>query len=79
MEGFILGGLALLGLFVVGVVILTGGLVLWLVTLPFRLLGLALGAVACGVKCLLFLPFLCLGLCALLLAAPFILLALAVL
>jgi hypothetical protein len=79
MEMLILGGLALTGLFVIGLLLLAGGVVLWAITLPFRIIGWLFGAVALGVKMVLFLPFLVLGLFALVLAAPFILLALAIL
>jgi hypothetical protein len=78
MEAMILFGLALVGLFVMGVLLLVGGGLLWLVTLPFRIVGWALGAVVFGVKLLLLLPLLVLFLAAALLAAPFLLLLVAV-
>ena len=74
METLVLGGLALVGLFVVGTLLLIGGGILWLITLPFRLVGWALGAVAFGVKMLLLLPLIALFLTVVLLAAPFALL-----
>ena len=78
METMVLGGLALVGLFVVGTLLLIGGGLLWLVTLPFRVVGWALGAVFFGVKLLFLLPLMALFLAVALLAAPFVLLILAV-
>ena len=77
MEALVLGGLALIGLFVVGTLLLIGGGLLWLITLPFRLVGWVLGAVFFGLKVLFLLPLLVLFVAALVLAAPFVLLVLA--
>lgn len=78
MEALILGGMALVGLFVVGTLLLIGGGLLWLITLPFRVVGWALGAVAFGLKLILLLPLLALLLALILLAAPLVLLILAI-
>jgi hypothetical protein len=78
METVLLGGMALVGLFVVGTLLLIGGGLLWLVTLPFRVVGWALGGVLFGLKLLFLLPLLALFLVVALLVAPFVLLALAI-
>ena len=78
MEWILLGTLMLAGLLVLALVVGTLGLVFWLIALPFRMLGWLLGAAVFGVKCLFLAPLICLGLCALLVAAPFVFLLVAI-
>lgn len=54
LELLVVGALVLAALFVVGLVGSILGLVFWVITLPFQLLGLAFR----GLACLIFLPFL---------------------
>ena len=75
MEWILIGVLGFVGLVVLGVLGALLGVALWFVALPFRIVGWTLGAVVGGIKLLLFLPLLCLGLCALLLVSPVLLAA----
>lgn len=75
MEWVLLGVLGFVGLIVIGVIGMVLAAALWIVALPFRIIGWTLGVVVGGVKLLLFIPLLCLGVCALLLVSPFLLAA----
>jgi len=75
MEWVLIGILGFVGIIVLCVLGALLGAALWLIALPFRIVGWTLAAVLGGIKPLLFLPLLCLGICALLLVSPFLLAA----